>query len=148
MNFYVSVCKENARIISIKRYPDMPEVEHMKGMAGNVLTGVFELFGQRFMALDGGPIFTFNESISFLVSCKDQAEIDYYWNALTTDGGTESQCGWCKDKYGLSWQITPDMSEWLEGADTEGSQRALKALFGMRKIDIAALKAAYEGSNT
>ncbi len=143
MNFYVSVFKENAKIVTIKRYPEGMTDEHMKGMEGKVLTGVFELFGQQFMALDGGPIFKFNESVSFLVDCKDQAEIDYYWDALTTNGGAESQCGWCKDKFGLSWQIAPNMQQWLAGPDSEGAKRAMQAMMGMKKLDIATLEAAY-----
>lgn len=292
MNFYVSIF-ENAKIATIKRYPEGMREEHMKGMEGKVLTGVFELLGHQFMALDGGPLFKINPSISFmvnfdpsrdpqavqkldelwnklsdggsalmplqeypfskrygwiqdrfgvswqliltdpageprpniipsllfvgdvcgraeealgfyasvfkdskigtvakypagmepdkegtlmfgeaqlagqwfaamdsahehqfsftegvslLVDCKNQEEIDYYWNAFTKDGGEESQCGWCKDKFGVSWQIAPHMEQWLTGPDTEGSKRALQAMFGMKKIDIAALEAAYNGA--
>lgn len=144
MNFYVSVFKENAKIVTIKRYPEGMTEEHMKGMEGKVLTGVFELFGQRFMALDGGPIFKFNESVSFLVDCNDQAEIDYYWKKLSAHPENE-QCGWCKDKYGLSWQITPNMEKWLAGPDDEGAKRAMRAMLQMKKIDIATLEAAYKG---
>lgn len=144
MNYYVSVFK-NSKILTIKRYPEGIKEGPMKGMGGKVLTGVFELNGQKFMALDGGPIFKFNESVSFLVECKDQEEIDYYWERLSAVPASE-QCGWCKDKYGLSWQIVPDMGEFLSGPDTEKSGRALQAMLQMKKIDIAGLKKAYDGN--
>ena len=144
MNFYVSVFKD-AKIHSIKRYPESGLEGPMKGFEGKVLTGVFELFGQKFMALDGGPIFQPNESVSFLVECKDQKEIDYYWDALTANGGQESQCGWLKDKYGFSWQIVPPMEQFLNGPDSEGSRRATRAMLGMNKIVIADLEKAYKG---
>src|SRR5438045_625037 len=112
MNFYVSVFegspakKSESKIVSIKRYPERPLEEHMKGMEGKVLTGIFELEGQSFMALDGGPIFKFNESVSFQVECKAQEEVDYFWGKLSAFPSSE-QCGWLKDKFGLSWQIIP-----------------------------------------
>lgn len=149
INFYVSVFngapykQSGAKVITIKRYPEgMEGVEHMEGMEGKVFTGVFELEGQQFMALDGGPTFKFNESVSMLVDCKDQKEIDYFWDILTKDGGQESQCGWLKDKYGLSWQIAPDMEQWLNAPDNEKSKRALQAMLTMKKIVIADLESA------
>lgn len=134
MNFYVAVFKD-AKVLTTSPGPD-----------GNILVGTFELAGQTFMVLNGGPQFKFNESVSLSVACKDQAEIDYFWERLTADGGAESMCGWLKDKYGLSWQIIPDaLSTYLGGADREGAQRATQAMLGMRKIDIEGLRRAYEG---
>jgi predicted 3-demethylubiquinone-9 3-methyltransferase (glyoxalase superfamily) len=145
MNFYVSVFK-NSKILSLHRYPTGIDDPHMKGMEGKVLHGEFELNGQKFMALDGGPIFKFNESVSFYVVCKDQEEVDYYWNKLTADGGQESMCGWLKDKYGLSWQIAPAQLEELLGSpDRERSNRAMQAMLKMKKIIIADLQKAYDG---
>ena len=140
VNFYTTTFK-NSKIISISRYP-----EQMPDMAGKVLTAVFELDGQEFMAIDGGPQFHFTEAISLYVDCKDQEEIDYFWNTFTANGGEESQCGWLKDKYGLSWQIVPPiLGELLNDSDREKAGRVLQAMLGMKKIDIAALKKAYEG---
>src|SRR3954466_15249279 len=107
MNFYTSVFK-NSKITLVHRYPNEGLEGPMKGFEGKVLTGVFELEGQKYMALDGGPIFKFSESVSLLVDCENQEEIDYFWNKFVGDGGMESQCGWLKDKYGFSWQIVPD----------------------------------------
>jgi len=150
MNYYVSVFAGNpdrggeSKILTIKRYPEGMQEEHMKGMEGKVLTGVFELNGQKFMALDGGPIFKFTEATSLLVECKDQKEIDYFWDKLTAGGDPNSQqCGWLKDKYGLSWQIVPDMAKWMSGPDSEKSKRAIKAMLQMKKIIIADLEKAY-----
>jgi predicted 3-demethylubiquinone-9 3-methyltransferase (glyoxalase superfamily) len=151
MNFYVSVFngnpnkKTDSKVVTIKRYPDGPLEGPMKGFEGKVLTGVFELEGQQYMALDGGPIFKPNESFSLLVDCKDQKEIDYFWDAFTKNGGQESQCGWLKDKYGFSWQIVPRMAEFLAGEDSEGSKRATHAMLQMKKIVIADLEKAYKG---
>jgi predicted 3-demethylubiquinone-9 3-methyltransferase (glyoxalase superfamily) len=149
INFYVATFnnspakRSEAKVVAIKKYPDNVDDEHMKGMSGKVLTGVFELEGQRFMALDGGPLFTPNESVSFLVECADQAEIDYFWDTLTSNGGQESQCGWLKDKYGFSWQIAPNnMDQWIASPDTEASARAMQAMLKMKKIVIADLEAA------
>ncbi|AJT42002.1 VOC family protein [Psychromicrobium lacuslunae] len=114
--------------------------------AGTVLTVDFELDGQGFTALNGGPQFTFSEAISFQIDCADQEEVDYYWNSLTADGGEESQCGWLKDKYGLSWQVVPNvLSKLLTGPDAEGVQRAMNVLMGQRKLIIADLQKAYDG---
>lgn len=144
MNYYVSVFK-NSKIIRIDRYPDESLDEHFKGMSGKVINGEFELDGQRFICLDGGPIFTFNEAISFTVNCEDQAEVDYYWEKLSAVPEAE-QCGWCKDKFGLSWQIIPKrMGELLSDPNTEKANRATQAMMKMHKIDIAELEAAFEG---
>jgi len=149
MNFYVSVFsgspvkKGESKIVKIKRYPEGMEEEHMKGMEGKVLTGLFLLEGQEFMALDGGPLFKPNESVSFLVDCQTQEEIDYFWNKFINDGGMESQCGWLKDKYGFSWQISPPMEEFLGSSDNEGFRRAMKAMLQMKKIDVEGLRRAY-----
>jgi predicted 3-demethylubiquinone-9 3-methyltransferase (glyoxalase superfamily) len=151
INYYVEVFngspakKADSKIVTIKRYPEGLDEPHMKGMEGKVLTGVFELEGQRFMALDGGPIFKFNESVSMLVECQDQAEIDYYWSKLSAVPESE-QCGWCKDKFGLSWQIVPaSMDKWLADPDKERSNRAIMAMMKMKKIDIAELEKASQG---
>lgn len=144
MNYYVSVFP-NSKIVSIQYYPENAENEHLKGMNGKVLNGIFELNGMRFICLDGGPAFTFNESISFTIDCKDQEEVDYYWEKLSAVPESE-QCGWVKDKFGLSWQIVPvRLGELMSGSDKEKSGRVMEALMKMKKIDIAALEAAYEG---
>ena len=104
----------------------------------------FRIFGRPFIGLNGGPQFPFTEAVSFQIPCADQAEIDKYWDLLLADGGRESQCGWLKDKFGLSWQVTsPEMSDYLGGPDAAGCQRATQAMLEMRKIDLAAMKAAY-----
>lgn len=105
----------------------------------------FKIFGQNFIGLNGGPQFPHTEAISFQIPCKDQAEIDKYWDLLLADGGEESQCGWLKDKFGVSWQVTsPEMMNYLGGSDPEGAQRATQAMLQMRKIILADMKAAYE----
>lgn len=144
MNFYTSIFK-NSRIVSIKRYPEGPLQEPMKGMEGKVLTAVFELEGQTFMALDGGPFFKATAAVSFYVQCDKQDEVDYYWNKLT-EGGDEKaqQCGWLQDKYGFSWQIIPDaLPKFLNDPDTKKSDRVLQAMLQMKKIDIEKLEQAY-----
>ena len=104
----------------------------------------FKIFGQNFIGLNGGPQFPHSEAISFQIPCKDQAEIDKFWEILIADGGEESQCGWLKDKFGISWQVTsPEMMNYLGGPDADGSQRATKAMLEMKKIDLAAMKKAY-----
>jgi len=133
MNFYVSVFKDAS-------------INNVHKMGDKVLTASFTINGQEFMVLNGGPLFKFNESVSFFVNCADQAEVDYLWESLTADGGQESQCGWLKDKYGLSWQIVPQMlGSVLWGTDKEASQRAMQAMMQMGKLDIANLQAAYNG---
>lgn len=139
--FYVSVFK-NSKIHNISRYG--PGMHRPEGLA---LTVEFELDGQAFTALNGGPEFTFDEAISFQVSCADQAEVDAYWSRLTAGGGQESQCGWLKDRFGVSWQIIPEqLASYIGGPDPEGAQRATQAMLGMGKLDIDAIRAAYEGA--
>ena len=114
---------------------------------GDEIVVNFKIFGKPFIGLNGGPQFPHSEAISFQIPCKDQNEIDKYWNLLIADGGQESQCGWLKDKFGVSWQVTsPKMNEWLGGSDAEGAQRATKAMLEMRKIDLATMEAAYHGN--
>lgn len=145
MNFYVSIFPES-HILNIKYYPEGSSEEPLKGMEGKVLTGVFELMGQKFMALDGGPVFQPSGAVSFLVECDTQEEIDSYWDKLTAGGDPAAQqCGWLKDKYGFSWQIVPDMSRWMNDTDKERSDRAMHAMLQMKKIDIQALQDAYDG---
>jgi len=106
----------------------------------------FKIFGHDFIALNGGPQFPHSEAVSFQIPCIDQSEIDHYWEILTKDGGQESQCGWLKDKFGVSWQvISAEMNNYLGGPDAAGAQRATQAMLSMRKIDLAAMKSAYEG---
>ena len=144
MNFYTSVFK-NSKIVSTHYYPEGSDDPHMKGMEGKVLTGIFELEGQKFMCLDGGPIFKFNESISFYVECEGQEEVDELWGKLSAVPESE-QCGWLKDKYGVSWQIIPkQLGEYLSSPDKEKAGRAMQAMMQMKKIEIAKLKEAYEG---
>ena len=109
----------------------------------------FKIFGQSFIGLNGGPQFPHSEAISFQIPCADQNEIDKYWELLTADGGSESQCGWLKDKFGISWQVTsPIMNQFLGGSDAEGAQRATQAMLAMRKIDLAAMEKAYLGGSS
>ena len=115
-------------------------------LQGEEIAVNFKIFGQNFIGLNGGPQFPHSEAISFQIPCKDQSEIDKYWAILTADGGQESQCGWLKDKFGISWQVTsPEMMNYLGGPDAAGSQRATQAMLSMKKIDLATMKAAYEG---
>jgi predicted 3-demethylubiquinone-9 3-methyltransferase (glyoxalase superfamily) len=108
----------------------------------------FKIFGRPFIALNGGPNFPHSEAVSFQIPCADQKEIDHYWNLLTADGGEESQCGWLKDKFGVSWQVTsPQMMNYLNGPDPDGSARATQAMLAMRKIDLAKMQSAYLGQN-
>ena len=107
----------------------------------------FQIFGRPFIALNGGPMFKFTEAISFQIPCANQDEIDKYWNALTTNGGEEGQCGWLKDKFGVSWQVvSPEMGKFLGGSDPEGAGRATQAMLQMKKIDLAAMEKAYNGN--
>ena len=115
-------------------------------LQGEEIVVNFKIFGQNFIGLNGGPQFPHSEAISFQIPCKDQGEIDKYWAILTADGGQESQCGWLKDKYGISWQVTsPEMMIYLGGPNAAGSQRATQAMLSMKKIDLAIMRAAYEG---
>jgi predicted 3-demethylubiquinone-9 3-methyltransferase (glyoxalase superfamily) len=137
-NFYVSIFK-NSRIVRVTRYGDAGP-----GPKGSVMTVDFQLDGQEFVALNGGPQFTFSPAISFVVNCQTQAEVDEFWQKLAA-GGEEVECGWLTDKYGLSWQIVPTvLVDMLNDPDPVKSQRVLKAMMQMKKIDIATLKRAYE----
>jgi predicted 3-demethylubiquinone-9 3-methyltransferase (glyoxalase superfamily) len=139
-NFYISVFK-NARMVSIARYTEAGPRE-----AGMVMTVEFELDGQRFVGINGGPDFKFNEAVSFQIDCEDQEEIDYYWDKLVEGGGEEGPCGWLKDRFGVSWQVVPaGMDELFNDPDPEKARRAMEAMLQMRKIDVAALRAAAEG---
>lgn len=137
-NFYCSLFK-NSKVNSVSRYgPGSPMPE------GTVMSVTFTLDGQEFMALNGGPQFKFTEAISMFVNCESQAEVDELWEKLTA-GGEEVQCGWLKDKYGLSWQIVPtDMFNYIGGSDAEGARRAMQAMLQMKKLDLAKLQQAYE----
>jgi predicted 3-demethylubiquinone-9 3-methyltransferase (glyoxalase superfamily) len=138
MNFYVSIFR-NSKILSMTRYG-----EGGPGPAGEVMTGTFQLEGQEFMALNGGPDHKFTEAISFFVDCKTQEEVDDLWNKLK-EGGEEGPCGWLKDKFGVSWQIIPTvLGELLGDPDPIKSQRVMQAMLQMKKIDIRALQQAYE----
>ncbi len=140
MNFYLSVFPDS-KVLSVSRYP-----EGSPGPAGEVMVASFELGGQEFQALNGGPQFKFTEAISLMVNCETQAEVDNYWEKLTANGGEESMCGWLKDKYGLSWQIVPTaLGKLMSDPDPEKSQRVMQAMLGMKKLDIAALQRAHEG---
>ena len=139
-NFYISVFK-NSRIVSTANY-----TEAGPGPVGSVMTVEFELDGQRFVGINGGPEFTFDEAVSFQVTCDSQDEIDYYWERLTADGGSEGPCGWCKDKFGLSWQVVPSgIEEFFGHPDTGRAARAAQAVYGMKKIDVAAVRRAADG---
>ena len=142
-NFYVSIF-ENSRIVRVHRYVEAGQEIHGKE-AGSVQTVEFELDGQRFTALNGGPQFKFNEAISLEVTCETQQEIDFYWQSLT-QGGEEVACGWLKDRYGLSWQITPAvLGEMLSDPDEKKVERVMNAFLKMKKLDIAAIERAYAG---
>ena len=148
MKLYVSIFR-NSRIVCITRYGDPPPGAPAHWPKGKVLTGVFELEGQTFMALDGGPLFPFTEAISLYVSCQTQNEVDDLWAKLTADGGQEVQCGWLKDKFGVSWQIIPTAYEEMMN-DPQGTpaqkEALMSALLKMKKLDVAQLKRAYEQS--
>lgn len=142
--FYVSVFK-NSKIVSVSHFNKVGREIHGRP-AGMVMVVEFLLDGQRMLALNGGPQFTFTEAISLSVSCADQAEIDYYWERLTADGGREGVCGWLKDKFGLSWQIVPEvLPELLKDSQSDAAQRVTKAFLQMKKFDIAAIHAAAAG---
>ncbi|MEO5675515.1 MAG: VOC family protein [Chitinophagales bacterium] len=138
MNFYTSIFK-NSRVGSISRYG-----EGEPGTKGKVMTGTFELNGQEFMVLNGGPQFKFTEAISLFVNCESQEELDYFWEKLSV-GGVKSRCGWLKDKFGLSWQIVPSvLGELLHNNDPEKSKSVMEAMLKMDKLDIQVLKQASE----
>jgi predicted 3-demethylubiquinone-9 3-methyltransferase (glyoxalase superfamily) len=137
-HFYTAVFP-NSRVVSVVPYP-----EGAPGPTGTAMTVEWELDGQRFVGINGGPQFRFSEAVSFSITCADQEEVDHYWNALT-EGGEQSQCGWLKDRFGLSWQVVPTaLEEALGDADPERARRAVQAMLGMKKIDIAALHAAMD----
>ena len=140
IDHYTSIFK-NSKTINVRRYGKtgpMPE--------GTVMTGTIELEGQQFMLLNAGPMFSFTPAISLFVNCETQEEVDYYWEQLIADGGKESQCGWLKDQFGVSWQIVPKaLSQCLGGDDKEGSARALQAMLQMQKIIVEDLENAYAG---
>ncbi len=139
-NLYVSIFK-NSKITDVSRYGDAGPLPK-----GTVLTIAFELDGQAFTALNGGPQYKFTEAVSFQISCETQDEADHYWNGLLAGGGTESMCGWLKDRFGLSWQIVPKrLIELMQSSDPAKARRVMEAMFKMRKIDIAALEAAAKG---
>jgi predicted 3-demethylubiquinone-9 3-methyltransferase (glyoxalase superfamily) len=134
MNLYTSIFK-NSKVLGVSHGPD-----------GKAMSVNFEIEGQEIIGFNAGPEFKFNESISFFVDCKDQAEVDELWNRLTADGGEESQCGWLKDKFGLSWQIVPRaLNQYLSDPDPAKAQRVMQAMLKMRKIVIADLEQAYAG---
>ena len=138
-NLYTSIFP-NSKILAVARYGDAGP-----GPKGSVMTVQFQLDGQEIIALNGGPIYKFTEAISLSVDCKTQEEVDRYWTKLTADGGQEGPCGWLKDKFGLSWQVTPSiLGQMLSDTDRKKSTRVMEAMMKMKKIDIAALKRAYE----
>ena len=150
INFYISTFNgsphkaRDSKIISIQRYEKGMEVPGAEQMEGKIITAIFELNGQRFMALDGGPIFKFNEAVSFYVECADQDEVDYFWTRLSADPEAE-QCGWLKDKFGLSWQIVPkQMGEILGNSNRKKALAATNAMLKMKKIVIADLQRAFD----
>ena len=151
IRYYVDVFNEaphsrkNSKVNFIQRYEKGIETPGASEMEGKVLTGEFELDGQKFQALDGGPIFKFNESVSLLVDCRDQEEVDYFWSKLSAVKESE-QCGWCKDKFGLSWQIIPTrLGELLSDASREKAHRVANVMLQMHKIVIKDLEEAYKG---
>jgi len=145
VEFYTAIFR-NSRIVSVTRYGKAGHEIHGKP-TGSVMTVIFELDGQAFTALNGGPLFTFNEAISFQVHCETQEEVDYFGEKLSAGGDDRAQqCGWLKDKYGVSWQVVPTvLLEMIHAPDAEKSQRAMEAMLHMKKIDIGMLKRAYAG---
>ncbi len=140
--FYTSVFK-NSQIVNVAHYTDAGPRP-----AGTVMSVEFELDGHRFVAINGGPQFTFDEAVSFQITCETQDEVDFFWERLS-EGGTEGQCGWLKDRYGLSWQVVPTgMDEFFGDPDPTRAQRAMEAMLGMGKLDIAALRRAADGRAT
>ena len=139
-NYYIDMFG-GGRILTSAEYP-----EDSPGQAGTTMVVEWEAGGMRFVGINGGPMFKFTEAVSLQVTCEDQEEIDYYWSRFVGDGGEEGPCGWCKDKYGLSWQVTPrGMDELFSDPDKEKARRAFRAMEGMKKLDIAELRAAADG---
>ena len=142
VNFYTSLFN-HSKILDVTRY-DETSAQVAQMPAGTVMTITFQIEGQDYMALNGGPAFKFTEAVSFIVNCESQAEVDRLWNALIANGGEESQCGWLKDKYGLSWQIVPTALDRLMTSGTPAqAQRVMAAMFQMKKLDLAKLEQAY-----
>lgn len=144
MEFYASIFKDS-KIGKSSRY-NKESAEHIGIPEGTMLAATFELAGQKFMALNGGPMFKFTEAISLVIDCKDQEEVDYYWDALTADGGEEDMCSWLKDKFGLSWQVAPTiMNDLMTSGTPEQSARVIAAMMKMKKIIIQELQDAFDG---
>jgi len=143
--FYTSIFR-NSKVLNITRYGEAGHEIHGRA-AGTVMTVLFELEGQLFTALNGGPLFKFNEAISFQINCETQKEVDYYWEKLSKGGDKKAQqCGWLKDKFSVSWQVVPTaLNEMVSDPDSEKSQRAMTAMLQMKKLDIGKLKKAYDG---
>ena len=143
--FYVSIF-QNSKIGNVARYTEAGQEIHGRP-PGSAMTVAFQLDGQEFIALNGGPVFKFNEAISLVVNCDSQAEVDYYWEKLSQGGDEQAQqCGWLKDRYGVSWQVVPTaMAELMSGSLPGGAQRATEAMLKMKKLDIGELRRAYEG---
>ncbi len=142
--FYCSVFP-NSKITGISRYPDAGQEIH-KRPGGSVMVVAFEISGQPFTALNGGPLFKFDEAVSFQVMCDTQAEIDHYWNALTQDGGKEGPCGWLKDRFSLSWQVVPSaIPRMMSDPDARKCARVMNAFMKMKKLDLATIERAYAG---
>lgn len=143
--FYVSVFRKNSRITAVQRY-DEHGAQAARRPAGSVMTIAFRLAGQEFVALNGGPLFKFNESVSLVVNCANQKEVDYFWSRLSSGGGGKGHCGWLKDRFGLSWQVVPrDAIKLLEDRDPAKSRRVMAAILKMRKINLAAVRRAHAG---
>jgi predicted 3-demethylubiquinone-9 3-methyltransferase (glyoxalase superfamily) len=139
--FYTSIIPDSRIDKVVRAAADNPSTRQ-----GDVLTVEFTLAGQSYIGLNGGPEFPFTEAISLSIDCEDQAEVDRYWEALTREGGRPGQCGWLKDRFGVSWQVVPRaMNEYLQGSDPEGAARAMEAMLTMTKLDVAKLREAYEG---
>lgn len=147
VNFYLSVFQDS-RILRVSHYGKEGKEVH-KMPAGSVMTIEFELEGQQFTALNGGPVFKFNEAVSFIINCDTQAEIDYYWEKLSEGGDKKAQqCGWLKDQFGLSWQVVPrKIGKMLSDADSKKTAAVMKAMLKMKKMDLQKLEEAYEGEN-
>jgi len=145
--FYVGIFP-GSRIVEVTRYSEAGREVHHRP-AGSVMTVVFELDGQPFMGLNGGPVFTFNEAVSFEIHCSTQEEIDHYWERLGEGGDPAArQCGWLKDRYGLSWQVVPtEMEEMMADAESPGARRVMEAMLRMKKLDLAELRRAYAGTD-